>query len=87
MIEINFTITFTVHNLGILYTDQGKLDYAEKNVPTRTSRNREGVGIRAFINAFFGQHLGSIYADYGKLNQAEKMYQRTLQGREKALGE
>src|ERR1700684_2499242 len=30
--------------------------------------------------------LGRLYADQGKLNEGEKMYQRTLQGCEKALG-
>jgi hypothetical protein len=30
--------------------------------------------------------LGVLYADQGKLDKAEKMYQRALQGYEKALG-
>lgn len=30
--------------------------------------------------------LGLLYADHGKLDEAEKMYQRALQGYEKALG-
>jgi tetratricopeptide (TPR) repeat protein len=30
--------------------------------------------------------LGRLYADQGKLDEAEKMYERALQGREKALG-
>ncbi|OXV07471.1 hypothetical protein Egran_04766 [Elaphomyces granulatus] len=30
--------------------------------------------------------LGLLYADQGKLDEAEKMYQRALQGYEKALG-
>ena len=31
-------------------------------------------------------NLGTLYADQGKLDHAEKMYQRALQGYEKALG-
>jgi Tfp pilus assembly protein PilF len=30
--------------------------------------------------------LSYLYVDQGKLDEAEKMYQRALQGREKALG-
>ena len=30
--------------------------------------------------------LGMLYADQGKLGEAEKMYQRALEGYEKALG-
>ncbi|KAN0068529.1 hypothetical protein V8E54_013253 [Elaphomyces granulatus] len=29
-------------------------------------------------------NLGNLYADQGKLDEAEKMYQRALQGKEKA---
>ena len=36
------------------------------------------------LNAFLG--LGDPYRDQGKLEQAKTMYQRALQGREKALG-
>lgn len=31
-------------------------------------------------------NLGLLYADQGKLAEAEKMYERALEGREKALG-
>jgi hypothetical protein len=31
-------------------------------------------------------NLGLLYADQGKLDEAEKMYQRALQGKEKAWG-
>ena len=31
--------------------------------------------------------LGILYADQGKLGEAEKMYQRALEGKEKALGQ
>jgi tetratricopeptide (TPR) repeat protein len=30
--------------------------------------------------------LGSLYANLGRLDEAEKMYQRALQGKEKAWG-
>ena len=41
------------------------------------------MGPRSYINSVHGQHL---YADQGKLDEAEKMYQRALQGYQKALG-
>jgi len=31
-------------------------------------------------------NLGSLYDDQGKLKEAEEMYQRALEGKEKALG-
>jgi tetratricopeptide (TPR) repeat protein len=31
-------------------------------------------------------NLGRLYANQGKVDEAEKMYQRALQGKEKALG-
>ncbi|KAF1937807.1 hypothetical protein EJ02DRAFT_296833, partial [Clathrospora elynae] len=31
-------------------------------------------------------NLGTLYADLGRLDEAEKMYQRALQGKEKAWG-
>ena len=43
-------------------------------------RNGEGSLTEAIHN------LGLLYADQGKLDKAEEMYQRALQGREKALG-
>ena len=41
----------------------------------------EGEGVEWAIH-----RLGYLYADQGKLDEAEKMYQRALQGYEKALG-
>ena len=42
---------------------------------------------KANILALDARHiLGLLYADQGKLDEAEKMYQRALQGYEKALG-
>ncbi|CAI9635625.1 unnamed protein product [Alternaria burnsii] len=46
------------------------------------SEERDGEG--SLTGAF--HNLGVLYADQGKLDKAEEMYQRALQGKEKALG-
>ena len=44
------------------------------------------MGSRPHINIEHGQQLGSSLPNQGKLDEAEKMYQRALQGYEKAWG-
>jgi len=44
------------------------------------------MGSRPYINTGHGHNLGLLYASQGKLDEAEKMYQRALQGFEKAWG-
>ncbi|KAF2259649.1 HET-domain-containing protein [Lojkania enalia] len=46
-------------------------------------RSRIGVGTTA-LDGFYG--LGNLYYTQGKLAEAEKMYQRALEGKEKAWG-
>jgi len=44
------------------------------------------MGSRPHINTGYGQQLRQPLQSQGKLDEAEKMYQRALQGYEKALG-
>ena len=44
------------------------------------------MGPRSHINTEHRPQLGLLYVDKGKLDEAEKMYQRALQGYEKACG-
>ncbi|PVH70491.1 hypothetical protein DL98DRAFT_564159 [Cadophora sp. DSE1049] len=67
----------TVHNLGNIYADQGKLVEAEQ-MYQRALQGKE----KAWVN-----NLANLYADQGKLVEAEQMYQRALQGKEKAWGQ
>ena len=44
----------------------------------------DGIGYSGSNDSF--HNLGDLYADQGKMDEAEKMYQRALQGYEKAWG-
>jgi len=75
----------TVNNLGLLYTNQGKLGEAEKIYQRalegyEKALRRDHTSTLSTVN-----NLGLLYADQGKLGEAEKMYQRALEGYEKAL--
>jgi tetratricopeptide (TPR) repeat protein len=54
----------------------------EYDKPTAISTRREDI--KVMLGAI--HKLGNLYHDQGKLGEAEKMYQRALQGYEKALG-
>ncbi|KAN0069133.1 HET domain containing protein [Elaphomyces granulatus] len=88
----------TVHNLGVLYANQGKLDEVEKMYQRALQGFEKAWGtdhISTLPAAWGPDHtstlntvnnLGGLYANQGKLDEAEKMYQRALQGYEKAFG-
>ena len=44
------------------------------------------MGPRSHVTLDMVDNLDLLYAKQGKLDEAEKMYQRALQGREKAWG-
>jgi tetratricopeptide (TPR) repeat protein len=76
----------TIHNLGVLFQVQGKLDQA-KQMNRRVLAGREkalGPDHRSTLDII--QNLGSLYEDQGKLDKAKQMFQRALAGYEKALG-
>ncbi|KAH9203501.1 P-loop containing nucleoside triphosphate hydrolase protein, partial [Leptodontidium sp. 2 PMI_412] len=86
------------HNLGLLYADQGKLVEAEQ-MYQRALQGKEkawGPDHTSTLDTAWGpdhtstldtvNNLGLLYADQGKLVEAEQMYQRALQGYEKAIG-
>ena len=72
--------------LGLLYSDQGKLDEAEKMYQRALQGKEKALGPRHTSTLDTVNNLGNLYSDQGKLDEAEKMYQRALQGYEKALG-
>ncbi|KAI1735480.1 hypothetical protein F4680DRAFT_306188 [Xylaria scruposa] len=72
------------YNLGILYTDQGKLKEAEE-MCQRALQGYEALGPNHISTLDTVCHLGNLYHKQSKLKEAEKMYQRALQGYE-ALG-
>ncbi|KAN0075132.1 P-loop containing nucleoside triphosphate hydrolase protein [Elaphomyces granulatus] len=73
---------WALYNLGNLCGDQGKLTRPRRCTSghCKDSKRRWAQSLDTVNN------LGVLYADQGKLDEAEKMYQRALQGFEKALG-
>ncbi|KAL2813524.1 hypothetical protein BJX63DRAFT_214821 [Aspergillus granulosus] len=70
----------TIHDLGNLCSDQGKLEEAEE-MYQRALAGRENIYTLDTV-----YNLGCIYSDQGKLEKAEDMYQRALLGYKEALG-
>jgi len=73
-------------NLGVLYSDQGKLEEANSIfqralIDYEKAFGRDYTSILTIIN-----NLGNLYRDQGKLEKAESIYQRALIGYEKAFG-
>ena len=72
--------------LGLLYSDQGKLDEAEKMYQRALQGYEKALGPEHTWTLDTVNNLGLLYSNQGKLDEAEKMYQQALQGKEKALG-
>ena len=79
-------LDWAFHNLGDLYSDQGKLAEAEKMYIRALQGKEEALGPDHTSTLSTVNNLGLLYADQGKLAEAEKMYIRALQGKEEALG-
>jgi tetratricopeptide (TPR) repeat protein len=76
----------SLHSLGILYHDQGKLVEAEKMYQRALQGKENVLGADHTSTLATVCGMGLLCRDQGKLAEAEKMYQRALQGYEKALG-
>ena len=75
---IHISTLDTVNNLGNLYTDQGKLDEAEKIYHRALDGKEKALGPTHTSTLDTVNNLGILYVDQGKLDEAEKMYQRFL---------
>ncbi|KIJ40800.1 hypothetical protein M422DRAFT_173170, partial [Sphaerobolus stellatus SS14] len=75
----NHTSTLgTVNNLGILYSDLGRLEDAERMYERALAGQEKALG---------PNHTSTLdISDLGRLEDAERMYERALAGKEKALG-
>jgi tetratricopeptide (TPR) repeat protein len=80
------SILDTVHNLGLLYRNQGKLADAEKMYERALRGYEAALGAEHTSTLCIVNNLGLLYYNQGKLADAEKMYERALRGYEKALG-
>ncbi|CAG7955633.1 unnamed protein product [Penicillium nalgiovense] len=75
-----------LHNLGTLYSDQGKLNEAEEMYQRALAGCEKALGPDHTSTLDTVNNLSILYASHGKLKDAEEMYQRALAGKEKALG-
>ncbi|KAI9854152.1 MAG: hypothetical protein M1813_001359, partial [Trichoglossum hirsutum] len=75
-----------LHNLGSLYSDQGKLAEAEAMYQRALAGYEKALGPEHTSTLSTVNNLGSLYKKQGKLAEAEAMYQRALAGYERALG-
>jgi hypothetical protein len=77
-------MAWAYHQLGNLYTDQGKLAKAEQMYQRALQGNEKALGAEHTSTLDTVNNLGLLYRNQGKLAEAEQMYQRALQGKEKA---
>jgi tetratricopeptide (TPR) repeat protein len=73
-----------VNSLGLLYTNLGRLDEAEKMFQRALQGREKAWGPEHTVTLDTVNNVGILYAELGRLDEAEKMYQRALQGKEKA---
>ncbi|KAK1992428.1 purine and uridine phosphorylase [Colletotrichum falcatum] len=76
----------TVGNLGLLYSNQGRLKEAEAMYERALEGKEKVLGPEHTSTLSTVNNLGSLYSDQGRLKEAKAMYERALQGYEKALG-
>ncbi|KXH54068.1 hypothetical protein CNYM01_13980 [Colletotrichum nymphaeae SA-01] len=74
------------YNLGVLYSDQDRIDKAEAMYVRALQGEEKAWGPDHMSTLNTVKNLGIVYSDQGQLNKAEAMYERALQGKEKAWG-
>ncbi len=79
-------IEWALHQLGMLFAEQGKLAEAEAMYSRALQGYEEALGPKHTSTLATVNNLGLLYADQGRLAEAEAMYSRALQGYEEALG-
>jgi hypothetical protein len=77
---------FSIHNMGGLLHDQGKLEEAERYRREALDRRRRVLGndhpdtLEAMLS------LGKVRADQGQLDEAERLLRESADGRRRVLG-
>ncbi|KAI2998715.1 hypothetical protein CAN33_0030270 [Aspergillus niger] len=74
------------HDRGIMYREQGKLDYAEQMFKQALAGQEEVLGSDHISTLRTANNLGDLYREQDQLDKAEQMYRKVLSGREKVLG-
>ncbi|KAL7918832.1 hypothetical protein ACQKWADRAFT_227998 [Trichoderma austrokoningii] len=80
------SIIDSIHWLGNLYSDQGKLREAEAMYNRALEGKEKTLGRHHTSTLDTVNNLGNLYSNQGKLREAEAMYNRALEGKEKTLG-
>jgi tetratricopeptide (TPR) repeat protein len=75
-----------VNTLGIIYSDQGKLQDADEMFHLAFKGCEKALGPDHTSTLRMFHNLGNHYVDQGKLEEADKMYQHAINGYEKTLG-
>ena len=76
----------TLNNLGVLYSDQGRLEDAEKMYDHALAGREKALGAKHPSTLDTVHNLGVLYGQHGRFEDAEKVYGRALAGRENSLG-
>ncbi|CVL07330.1 uncharacterized protein FMAN_15396 [Fusarium mangiferae] len=76
----------SLHCLGILFADRGKLQEAEEMYDQALKGHEATLGPDHTSTLKTVQNIGNLYKVQGKLREAEKMYDRALKGHEATLG-
>jgi len=77
---------WTLHNLAVVYQNQGKYDEAEGLSQRALAIEEKALGRDHPDVAQILNNLANVYADQGKYGEAAGLYQRALAIREKAFG-
>ena len=68
------TYSGACHNIGFLYSDQGKIKEAEEIYLQALARKEKVWGLE-YISIFnIVNNLGNLYSNQGKMKEAEDMY-------------
>lgn len=74
------------HQLGALYSDQGKIEEAEEMYLRALAGKEKAWGAEHTSTRDTVNNLGNVYKNQGKMKEAEEMYLRALARYEKAWG-
>ncbi|KAF1816980.1 HET-domain-containing protein [Eremomyces bilateralis CBS 781.70] len=77
---------WALHNLGLLYGDQGKLKEAEEMYMRALQGTEEALGPKHTSTLITVGNYGELYTKQNRLVDADKLIQRALRGLEKLLG-
>lgn len=76
----------TINNLGLLYTNQGKLDMTKKMHERALAMSEQTLGSDHNTTLDIVHNFGALYWNQGKFDEAEQMYLRAMAGKEQILG-